>query len=373
MKLGPKIFLCLFAAICLVQCVSAENYDVDSIEITPSSGSLSPGDRVTVNALVTLTGTGDVTFSSEHSLEAYTDLDDLTWTYSIKVNGQGMDKTNGKRYLTLTGWELSYPDETEVEVNYYLEGVAPEVSTSTEKVLFRLRQFDSDDELVKDGEYSVKRTVVDPEDVQTTLDLRETELADLRQNLDDRIAEGVSVTEAEAKYDAAENALNSARTAGAGQAQGFLDQAGTLIDEGEDLLDEAWAQARIDDAQAKIDQVEDLLTYFKDERNMGSDARVVSIETQLDNAQTLLTLAKDKMASDNFGQARVQAENADTKAATALNSSLALQEEIGEGGLPIPSIGGGLMTYLIGGVVVIIVAAIGVVIYRRRTRWDELG
>lgn len=373
MKLGPKILLCLFAAICLVQCVSAVNYDVESIEITPSSGDLSPGDRVTINALVSLSGTGDVTFYSDHSLEAYTDLDDLKWTYSIKVNDQGIDKTAGKRYVTFTGWELSYPDETTLEVNYYLEGVAPEVSTSTEKTIFRLRQFDSDDDLVKDGEYSVERTVVDPEDIQTTIALRETELSDLRQNIDAGIAEGVSVIEVEAKYDAAEDALNSARTAGAGQAQGFLTQAGTSIDEAEGLLDEAWAQARIDAAQAKIDQVDDLLTYFKDERNMASDARVVGIETQLDNAQTLLTLAKDKMASDDFGQARFQAENADTKAATALNSSLTLQDEIGDGSFPIPSIGGELVTYLIGGVVVIIVAVIGVVIYRRRTQWDELG
>jgi hypothetical protein len=372
MKSGLKIFLCLLAVFCFVQFVSAVDYDVGTVEITPSSGDLAPGDRVTANIVIILDGDGDETFPGSDSLEAYSDLDDLKWTYSIEVNGVGMDKTDGKRYLTLTGWELSYPASSDVEINYYLEGKAPEVSASTEKIIFRLRQYDDDNDVVSNGEYLIKRTVVKPEDVEATIQVREQELQALRQGIDERIADGVDVSAAEAKYDLAEAALNKAKSAGAGQAQGYLTEAGTLIEEAEDLLEEAWAQSMIDSAEAKIDQVEELLTYFKDERKMSSDARVVGIGTQLDNAQTLLTLAKDKQSSGDFAQARIQAESAETKAASALNSSLALQEEIGTGGLPIPNLGG-LTTYLIGGIVLIIIAVIGIVIYRRRTRWDELG
>jgi hypothetical protein len=373
MKSGLKLFLCLLALLCCVHAVAAVNYEVESVEITPSSGDLSPGDRVTLNAVVTVTSTGDETFPSSHSLEAYTDLDDLKWTYSVKVNGHGEDIVDGKRYLTMTGWLLAYPSSQEVEIHYYLEGKAPEVVSTGDKTLFRLRQFDNNDNLVSNGEYIVQRTVVDPEDVEATLQIREDELEELRESIDARMAEGVNVSPAEEKYTAAESALNSAKTAGPGQAQSYLTQTATLIGEAEDLLDEAWSQARIDAAQSTISEVEDHLTYFKEERGMGSDARVVGIETQLDNAQTLLTLAKDKEASGDYAQARVQADNAVTKASAALNSSVTLREEIGEGGLPIPSFGGSTMTYVLIAVGVLIIGAVGVILYRRHNRWDELG
>ncbi|NYT06057.1 MAG: hypothetical protein GKC04_06775 [Methanomicrobiales archaeon] len=370
MKMRLAAILSFIMMVCLILPVSAVNYDVDLIEVTPT-GDLSPGERVTVRCLITLTSVGDETFPSAHSLEAYTDLDNLSWDYTILVNDVGLPISDGKRYLRIIGWNLAYPTSSEVQVEYLLEGDAPSVTATATKTIFRLRQLDSNDVLVSSGETLVEREVINPADIQANIENTEKKLDALRKTLDERYAAGVPTEAAEEQYDLAETQLVKAKTASYSQVQSYLTAAENYLNEAEELLDEAWAQTEIDQAQARIDDVDDEITYWTVNRSMSSDSRVVAIRTQLDNAQTLLTLAKDKQSSKEYNQARIQAQNAEDKAHVAYNASLALRDEVGEG-FALPAIGG-LFNYVLIGGVIVVVAIIGIIFYRRHTRWDELG
>ncbi|KQC03341.1 MAG: hypothetical protein APR53_01180 [Methanoculleus sp. SDB] len=346
------------------------NYDVDLLEVTPE-GDISPGERITVRCIVTLTSVGTETFPSSHALEAYTELEDLSWTYTILVNDVGLPITDGKRYLRIIGWNLAYPTSSEVKVEYLLEGDAPEVTATQEKIIFRLRQLDSNELVITNGETLVERTIINPGDIEASIAAVEQDLDNLRASLDEQYENGVNTNAAEEKYDAAKTEITKAKTASYGTVQTYLTNAETYLDEAEVLLDEAWADNEITQAQEKIDEVDDELTYWTVNRSMSSDSRVIAIRTQLDNAQTLLTLAKDRQSSGEYNQARIQAQGAEDKAAAALNASLTLRDEVGEG-FALPNFGG-LVNYLLIGGFIVIVAVVGILFYRRRTRWDELG
>lgn len=369
MKSAINLIICLFLGLCLVQAVSAADYHVKSIEITPSTGDIVAGDSVTVTAVIQVSEEDDP-FPIDDSLEMSTELSEPRWEYYYTIGDvdQGTQPTKGSMRVTLAGWDLSYPNN--VYVNVELTGKAPQRSSTEETDVFKLQQLDDDGDTVTNSEYVKTVTVVNTEDKATAIQVREAELAALRTEIDNKLAEGVDTSAAEAKYDDAEAAINSARTAPYATAQTQLENAGSLIIESETLLKESEASLAIDNAQASIDEVEGMITYFKDNRSMGSDARVVAIETQLDNAQTLLTLAKDKHTSEDYDQARIQAANAEQKANLALEDANDLKAEIGEG-LSVDV--SGFSTYLIIGAVLIVLVVGGIVLYRRHSKWDELG
>jgi hypothetical protein len=369
MKSAINLIICLFLGLCLVQAVSAADYDVEQIGITPSTGDIVAGDTVTVHAVIQVSEDDDP-FPGSDSLELTTELSEPKWEYYYTVDSvdQALQPVKSSVRLVISGWELSYPSDVTVDV--VLTGKGPQRSSTEEIDAIKIQQLDDDRDPIKNSEYVKSVTIVNTEDKATTIQVREKELAALRTAIDDKAAEGVDTSNAEAKYDEAEAAINSARTSSYTTAQTQLDNAGTLIDEAETLLNEAEATKAIGDAQACIDEVEGMITYFKDNRSMGSDARVMAIETQLDNAQTLLTIAKDKQTSKDYDQACIQAANAEDKANVALADANALKEEIGEG---LSFNLSGISTYLIIGVVLVVLVVGGFVLYRRHTKWDELG
>lgn len=370
MKKRIVIFSILALLLLCVSAVSAVNYAVEKIEITPS-GDLTTGELVTASCILRLESSGEVTIPDGHSIELYTELDTPKWTYSILVGGVGEDQTSGKRYLTLSNWELSYPSTSEVKVNILLEGKAPAVTATMDKIVLRVHQLDSNENLVTGGEEEYTRTVINPADIEATLVVMEEELDDLDAALTDALAKGIDTSNARAKYDAADTAIKNAKIASPGQAMTYLTNAQTFLDEGETLLAQAQATKAINDATTEINAVDEMITYFKVNRSMGSDARVLSIETQLAFAKSDLEDAQDKMASADYVSAYGFGANALKKATDVYNTSAALKEELGEG-FVIPDVGGYLYYVLIV-VIIIVVALIGILFYRRFTRWDELG
>ncbi len=101
---------------------------------------------------------------------------------------------------------------------------------------------------------------------------------------------------------------------------------------------------------------------------MGGDPRVVSIVTKRESAVQFYSQAKDGLSASNYQLARSKAAEGLNKANEALSDADALRDEIGEGF----SLGGNLLLYVGIGVIVVL-AIVGVVIYRKKTRWDELG
>ncbi|MGB4252069.1 MAG: hypothetical protein WBJ20_03790, partial [Candidatus Methanoculleus thermohydrogenotrophicum] len=104
-----------------------------------------------------------------------------------------------------------------------------------------------------------------------------------------------------------------------------------------------------------------------EDRSMRSDPRVVSIVTKRESAVQFYSQAKDALNAKNYPLARSKATEGLNKANEALADAEALRNEIGEG------FSLGSLLYVGIGIVVILVAIVGIMVYRKKTRWDELG
>ncbi|WAI00584.1 hypothetical protein [Methanogenium organophilum] len=371
MKRGVTLLISLMLALCLVQGVAAADFVESVADVDPASGDLAPGDQVIVHVIVKLTGSGDTTFDTDDELEAYTELEDPEWDYTILVNSQGIPKESTSRYLRLLGWDLSYPDSNEVTIDYALVGKVPDVTQTSDLTLYRLRQMDANGNIPSGGELLIERTVINPEDVDKIRDLREEQLEELSTSIDEYTALGVNVVQAGELYTQADEKIDQSKTASYSQANVLLTEAGALIEEAEGSLEDAYSAKLIDDAQVTIDAVNSDVNYFINNRSMTGDTRVTSIQNKVSLAETQMSQAKDFRDNKDYYQSRLNANEAQLTANEALTMSTELREEIGEGGL-LPDFSG-LGTYVIIIVAVVIIAGIGFVIYRRFNKWDELG
>jgi len=119
--------------------------------------------------------------------------------------------------------------------------------------------------------------------------------------------------------------------------------------------------------------VDGLITEFQvNDSLQTSDSRLVAIINKRDLAAQAISSANDQFTTGQYDTARADATNGLSLANQAWNLSLSLKTELGQGfqfpGLPNLS---SLLPIFI--VVVVVLLVIGVIVYRRRTRWDELG
>ncbi len=367
MRTITKVLLIPLMLLCAVQGASA--FNVSSITIDPP-GDLSPGETVTVHFTIEFSPMGGETFESSDRLQFYSELKNPRFEAAIVLNGIANPPKTGGTYFYLSGFELSYPDTNELIVEGTLQGTAPEVSATSEKKVLEIKQQDSTGKTRPGSEYSyaLERTVINPADVTATIQVREEKLDALRSSLDQKVEMGVNVTAAEQKYDAAVRAVDSAKTATYAAAMAYLSSAQTYIDEAENLLDKAWAEKEIGDAGAVLESLDGMINYFTVNRSMGKDARVLAIVAKFESATQYYTAAKDYLNAGNYPMARSKASEAETKATEAYNDAVELKAEIGEGF----DLGGNMLLYIGIGIVIVLVV-VGVVVYRRKTRWDELG
>ena len=205
------------------------------------------------------------------------------------------------------------------------------------------------------------------------------ELQAFKALLDEKAAQGIDISAAQAKYAEADGALQSAEKSSSFVVQkGYVTTAQSAIAAGETVLDKASTQKVITDANGLIEQTDSLITYFKVNRSMGSDPRLQPIIVKQELAMGLLSDAKDHNTQGQYSQAMVKATEALNKSQDALNDATALRKEIGEN--PFTSLvstvtGGvsGALMYIAIIVVIAVIAVVGIVLYRRRNRWDELG
>ena len=373
MKISTILLLAglILCAGVVIPAAASPNYKITSFEMSPATGDLSPGDTVTVKVTIRLVGNSDVLFPIGNSLEAYTELEDHQWNYQIELNSHAADFISvGTPYLTFNEWELSYPSSNQMDINYILEGKAPTVSKSGEKIIFRLRQLDAGNDPTSDGEYEVVRTVLNPEDVSALRTVRESELAELRTAIDEKYAFGVDTTESEVLYAQADDAIKASRTAGYSNANTLLGEAGTYINEAETALARASVQKRLDEAQVPIDATQGIVTYFIDNRSMGKDSRVVDLKTNLILVQSDFDDAIDLFNQGEYISAGLKADSVKTKADALYEQGSLLKENVGEGFLPDLS---GLLPIVLIIVALVVIGGIGYFLWSRKSRWDELG
>ena len=129
--------------------------------------------------------------------------------------------------------------------------------------------------VVSGAEVIKKRFVVNPSEITSVVDVARADFASFRTAIDEMTASGSNTDEAEAKYRDAGTAIQNAETSVAAskftEAQGYAANAETLITQGRGLLDKASAEKTVLDAQHSWDKTDEIITYFKVNRSMGSD------------------------------------------------------------------------------------------------------
>lgn len=328
---------------------------------------------MTIDTTITefLSGSGS-TFPSDNTLQLYTDLDTPRWNIAIVLNGiENPRPLETGRTIRITGFELEYPSSMDLKVRVNLEGVVPDVPTTMDKSILRIRQLDSGDTVRSGGEYLVTRAVINPAEVQTAIVSAKGNLQVFKSKIDAVKADGVDTTAVDAKYNAAQIALQSAEAAGAnvGLAQSYLTSARTAITDGETLLEKAIVQHKITSAEGVLSEIDGVITDLTTNRSMGSDSRVVLISSKRQSVKNQIDTAKGNYDANNLALAERQATDALNEGNTVLAEARELQEQVST--LPVFVNPGQPYLWIILGAVAIII--VGFVVMKKRRAWDELG
>ena len=370
---------CIIITLSLILCVQAVSaFQVSNIAINPS-GSMTPGTPVTVSYRVDFTASADETFPGTNELDMSTDLDKPSWTYSLVLDGvETPQPPSTGRMLSVSGWILSYPASVEESLKVNLEGTAPTVPTTSNKTIIQLQEVDSHNNIITNTVVKREAVIVNIAEVQTKVTEKDAALQAFRSHIDEKSAMGIDTSEAEAKYSEAQQKIAAAKNAPSTQyVQSFanLDAAQAAIDAGEAALDRAWAESEVTNAQIPINNVDGVIAWFKGNKTTSEDAQLPAIIAKREVAVSYISTANDDISNGQYTQARAKAQEAFDKGNESYTDALKRQFDIMHGGwfpnISLPKLPGGI--FLIVGIVVVVLAVVGFVIYRKRSHWDELG
>ncbi len=302
-NIGRWIIL-LLALSCVVQAASALN--VKTEKINPESGALEPGQQVTAHYVLSYNmvqdsvGDKSLRTMNDEILEFSTGLQNPSWDFTVYRGGTAVSTlpTRSGNNPKLMEYEISYGADAELDVQ--LRGTVPKTGSSN-ILIVKIEHLQGD--VVKDT-YSKTRDVVNPDQVVTSLTVQQQRLKDLKTDIDDKTGKGVDVSAAQAKYDAANQALTSAASVGPSQAAGYIATATKAMDEAKSLLDKAWAEKEVSNTAATLETLDGMITYFVENRSMGSDPQVVAIMTKRESAVQFYSQAKDNLNANNYPLAR---------------------------------------------------------------------
>jgi hypothetical protein len=367
------IIFAVFLAVC-VQGVSAAGFSVTSISIDPQ-GAMVPGTPVTASFKVDASGQ----FPADEDLVFFTDLTNPKWTYTILVNGiENVRPSSGGKSLDISGFELNYKTTDEVSVRATLEGAAPTVTSTSNQTIFRITEVDSRGNSITSTQVSRTAIVVNTGQVTQAISDQENALQTFRSHIDEKAAIGIDTSEAEGKYNEAQQDVNAAKALPTSQylaALNDLNAAQNAITAGETALDKAWAESEVAAAQVPIDNVDGIIAWFNGNQSTASDAQLPAIITKREVAVSYISTANDEIANGNYEQARAKAQDAFSKGNESYNDALARQDKLTHGFDILGMIGGiaGSIGVIVVVVIVVVLVVVGIVIYRKRSRWDELG
>jgi hypothetical protein len=358
----------LFIIVCIYPVCA---FSVGSIQIDPS-GSLTPGTPVTVSFKIENSGV----FPSDNEIQIFTELDKPKWTYTVIVNGvENLRPVMGGRTMAISGFELSYKTSDQVALRVALEGVAPTVNQTSNKTLVRITQYDGNSKPITSTQVERTTMVINTGEVTSTISSRAADLQIYRTHIDEKAVIGIDTAAAEAKFNEAKQKIDSARSRPSNQysaALSDLNAATAAIASGETALDKAWAENEVSAAQVPINNVDSIISWFKGNSSTANDQQLPAIITKREVAVSYISTANDAISSGNYAQARVKAQDAFSKGNESYTEALARQKQLLSGwSIPFPKIDG--IVLIVFGIVAAALIVVGVIIYRKRSQWDELG
>lgn len=179
-----------------------------------------------------------------------------------------------------------------------MQGTAPAVDKSEEKILLRVRELSGGNVAVTGSEVVKTKMVLNPASIGETISAESANLTALRTKIDELAGRGVDVSAVESKYSQASTFLQTAKqSSDVARASTALSQATKLIDEeiGPTVV-KMDAENALSRAESSIGQTDKLITYFKDNKSMSSDARLMPIITKWEIAAEKLVQQKTSTA-----------------------------------------------------------------------------
>ena len=379
MKRLTVFLLVIFVSLFLVQVGAALTYE-GQISTSPTQlTALKPGDIISeVSGTLKLPASGDQTFALDDNLDFYTQLDDAKWSISIVINGvDNPARTFGGKHATILGMDLAYVStKYDVKVKFSMtNGVVPASFNTGDIILVRALELDSHSDQVGAAVYK-NGTVISTDVLRANVSQVSLDLTSLKADIDAKGNTGVDITIPLQKYQVAKKAVDDATNSlisSPTQVQPLLNTAITSINEGQTALDQAWARQSLDAAKTMLASVDGLITEFTVNDSLKtSDPRLVAIINKHDLAAQAISNANDLFTTGSYPSAQGKASEGLNLANQAWNLSLDLKTELGQGfSLPgLPNLGAFLPVLIVVAVVAIIA---GIIIYRKKTQWDELG
>jgi hypothetical protein len=103
------------------------------------------------------------------------------------------------------------------------------------------------------------------------------------------------------------------------------------------------------------------------------------IITKREVAVSYISAANDALTNGNFAQARTKAEDAFSKGNESYNDALTFKAAVEATWNPFAGLGSigsvfsSSVLLIVVGVIAVVLIIVGIIIYRKRSRWDELG
>lgn len=153
-------FLVLF--LCLTQVASA-GILVRDICISPGGNLVSGQTQVSGSFVIDLVPLGGYTFDEEHTLQLFTDLNSVTWSYVIiqdDIENPAILEVG--QNVNINGWVLSYPSNHDISIRVNMNGIAPTVTRSEEKVMVRVAELSRMGTVISGTKVEKKAMVINP-------------------------------------------------------------------------------------------------------------------------------------------------------------------------------------------------------------------
>jgi len=329
-------FLCICIAFVIAGtcCAVTADIGVGVVDIRPAGDLESGITEVVADFTIDFYPVGGETMASNENIRLTTELASPSWSITLVLEG-----IESKRFATpvrsgdlsavdLSGWEFSYRTN-DAKVRVQLTGKAPQVTSSKEIVVVGVDLTDSGGRSLNEAKRAMK-FVLNANELQNEVASASSKLSALQSEIDKAAAKGVNVRAVDAKYDEANAAIASARSATYADAQIYLKNADTFIKEAHSLLDKAIVESEMVELQATIDAVDEWITYFQD-KGYTTDSRLAPIVTKREFASEDYTDAKLAFDKQNYSTAREKTQIAQTRASDALEASKDLFAAI-EGG-----------------------------------------
>jgi hypothetical protein len=358
------------------QMVSA--FTVSPLVIDPAA-SLPPCTLVNISFTIDNQQPDANDFPDAVDLEMFSELYSSTWSLTLlKDKGQKILPVRGD-HVSLSGWNLSGVslNASHEMIQVVLSGYVPRVTQTGKKTIISQYQTDKYNKPL-DGSYrSIQPIVINTCCVDScnpgsyTASL--SNLKAFRSHIDEFAVKGIDTSSSEEKYNLSQQKIASAGIRPMSQyaeARNDLEAARTAIDEGERLLDKAWAEREIADAQEQMDKTDAIIGWFEGNQSTANLVGLQPILLKHQQTTNYLSMANGEFAAGNYSSARSDATLAYTSANESYNDAvrfryglLCCDSYVG----PYSTTGTERLVLFTGaGIIIIILFTIGIVLWKKR-------